>query len=243
MEGALWLLRQLVGRLRRLSPRARLRVRLDGGFSGPELMDGLEGERLEHVVGLAKNSVLQRKTARLRDRAWRAFDRAGRAVTLNSELRYAAGTWRAQTRRIIVKAEIVRHEGRLPRENVRFVVTNLRHRPDRAYQLYCQRGEIENRIKELFDGIEIGRTSRSRFMANQCRVLLTLGAYALMQELRRQMSRFDHGRPQVHRLRLMLIKIGGRVAESVRRVVIQLAQSHPWQRPWLRLARSLQRAG
>ena len=82
---------------------------------------------------------------------------------------------------------MTRHPGRDPKDNPRFVVTNMTQTPRWVYEkFYCRRGDIENRIKELHCGLEIGRTSCSRFLANQMRVLLTLGAYVLMQELRRR---------------------------------------------------------
>ena len=74
--------------------------------------------------------------------------------------------------------------GRQPQDNPRFVVTNLRQTPRFIYEkVYCGRGDIENRIKELHDGLQIDRTSCSRFWANQLRVLLTAAAYVLMPEL------------------------------------------------------------
>jgi hypothetical protein len=238
-EGCFWLLRQLVSRLRRLFPKTKLRIRLDGGFAGPRLLEWLEAEGLEYVLGIARNEVLEARASRLTEQAWEAFDRHGRTVTLFGETSYAARSWRRRARRIVMKTEVVQHEGRLPRENVRFVVTNLPHRPQKVYEIYRQRGEIENRLKELFDGMAIGRTSCSRFLANQFRVLLTLAAYGLMQELRRRLTSLGYGRPQVHKLRLMLIKIGGWVKSSVRRIVLHLAQSHPWVQPWRRVARGL----
>ena len=140
---------------------------------------------------------------------------------------------------MIIKAEVVEFPGRLPRGNVRYVVTNMKHAPSRIYAIYRQRGNAENRIKELFNGMELGRTSCHRFVANQFRVLLTLAAYMLMQELRRRLSQVSSLRPQVERLRLMLLKIGGQLAASVRRVVLHLARNHPWAQLWVRVARKL----
>ncbi len=73
---------------------------------------------------------------------------------------------------MIIKAEVVRGEGKAPKDNPRFVVTNMKQTPQWLYEeVYCQRGEIENRIKELH-ALEIDRTSCTRFWANQFRVLL-----------------------------------------------------------------------
>ena len=96
---------------------------------------------------------------------------------------------------MIIKAEFVRLVGREPRDNARFVITNLRQTPRWIYEhVYCARGDIENRIKELHDGLGIGRTSCGRFWANQLRVLLTAAAYVLMQELRLRAARTAYAR-------------------------------------------------
>lgn len=91
---------------------------------------------------------------------------------------------------MIIKAEVVRHPGRDPKDNPRFVVTNLSQTPKWIYEkIYCQRGDAENRIKELQLGLEMDRTSCSSSWANQLRVLLTTAAFVLMQELRLRVAR------------------------------------------------------
>ncbi len=92
----------------------------------------------------------------------------GETAHLYGETRYATGTWRRK-RRVIIKAEVVRHPGRAPKNNPRFVVTNLADEPEAVYQFYCGRGDVENRLKELHHGLEMDRTSCSDFLANQFR--------------------------------------------------------------------------
>jgi hypothetical protein len=182
--GAIGILSRLLPRLRTAFPRARLRVRLDGGFAAPEIFAFLEREGLEYVIAMAKNKVLERRAARLMGTARRLSRESGETAHLYSECRYAAGTWEKR-RRVIIKAEVVRHPDRTPKNNPRFVVTNLKHSPRHLYTaIYCDRANIENRIKELHHGLEIDRTSCSRFLANQLRGLLTAAAYVLYQELR-----------------------------------------------------------
>ena len=110
--------------------------------------------------------------------------------------------------------------------------------PENVYQIYRQRGDSENRIKELKDDLEMDRTSCTSFLANQLRVLLTAAAFVLFQEMRLRMSRHSGQRPSVGTLRLRLLKVAGRFESSVRRVVVHLAESHVWAHEWLRLARS-----
>src|SRR5256712_7467026 len=118
-----------------------------------------------------------------------------------------------------------------------FVITNRRQTRGSVYdRVYCARGDIENRIKELNEGRQIGRTSCSRFWANQLRVLLTAAAYLLMQEVRLQAARTPWARAQVWTLREQLIKLGAHVATSVRRIVLHLPASYPFREAWGRVA-------
>ncbi len=111
---------RLLPRLRTAFPRARLRVRLDGGFAFAELFAFLEREGLEYVVAMAKNKVVERRAARLMGTARRLSRESGETVHVYSETHYAAGTWERR-RRVIIKAEVVRHPGREPKDNPRFV--------------------------------------------------------------------------------------------------------------------------
>ena len=135
---------------------------------------------------------------------------------------------------------MTRHPGRDPKDNPRFVVTNMTQTPRWVYEkFYCQRGDIENWIKELNLGLEIGRTSCSRFLANQLRVLLTAAAYVLMQELRLRAARTKLSRAQVPTLRDALLKIGARAQSSVRRIVLRLPTTFPYDHAWGTFTRSL----
>jgi len=132
---------------------------------------------------MASNAVLERKAGEAMQVARVLAGVTDQTEHVYGEANNAAGTWKRE-RRVIIKAEVVRAEGKEPKDNPRFVITNMKQTPQWLYEeVYCQRGEIENRIKELH-ALEIDRTSCSRFWANQFRVLLTAAAYVLMQELR-----------------------------------------------------------
>jgi len=238
--GAVAILKRLLSRLRAAFPHARFRVRLDGGFACPEVLAFLEAQpRLNYVVAMGKNTVLTRRVKKLMRKARRLSRESGKTAHVYGELRYAAKKW-PHKRRLVVKAEVVRHPGRDPKENPRFVVTNVPGSPRWIYErVYCGRGEIENRIKELHHGLEMDRTSCSRFLANQFRVLLTAAAYVLMQDLRRRAVRTSCARAQVSTLRERLFKVGVRVAVSVRRVVLHLPESFPFVDAWQQLAVSV----
>ena len=135
---------------------------------------------------------------------------------------------------------MVRAQGKAPKDNPRFVITNMKQSPQWLYEeVYCQRGEIENRIKELH-AMEIDRTSCSRFWANQFRVLLTAAAYVLMQELRMCAAGADCARAQVWTLRERFLKLGARVMVSVRRIVMHLPQSFPFLATFRHMALELE---
>jgi len=239
-RGAQSMLRHILPRLRRAFPRVRILVRLDGGFANPAILDFLDRERrVDYVVGMAKNDVLLRNCELLMAAARWSSDLSGESERLYNDFSYAAKSWEKE-RRIIVKAEVVRLEGRKPRDNPRFLITNLKQRPQRIYErIYCGRGEIENRIKELKDGLEIDRTSCTSFWANQFRVLLTAAAYMLMQEIRFAAKGTSCARAQVATLRERLLKLGAWVKVSVRRTVLHLPQAYPWLSDWTAVARAL----
>lgn len=234
--GAAGLLRRLIPKVWAAFPRARVRVRLDGGFATPALFDELEAAGVEYVVAMAKNPVLEAAAEPLLVEARRDAVATGASARVFGETRYQAKTW-PHARRAVIKAEVVVHPGRAHRDNPRIVITNLRHRPDRLYrEIYCARGDSENRLTELHQDLAVGRTSCARFWANQLRVTLTAAAYVLLQELQLRADRTSLARAQVGRLRLVLLKIGVRVTRSVRRVVLHLPRSHPDPYAWQAIA-------
>jgi hypothetical protein len=227
-------------RLREAFPGARFRVRLDAGFACPEILDYLDSQPgVDYVVAMGRNPVLERRAQKLMRKARRLSAASGRTEHLYGECRYRARRWHRR-RRVIFKAEVVRLPGREPRDNPRFVITNLKPASRWVYEkVYCRRGDIENRVKELQEGLQIDRTSCCRFWANQFRVLLTAAAYVLLQELRLCGAHTACGRAQVSTLREHLIKLGAHVIVSVRRIVVHLPESSPFRNAWSRVALGL----
>lgn len=236
--GVAGVLRRLIPKLWRAFPRARVRVRMDGGFASPAIFDELEAAGVEYLVAMAKNAVLEAAAAPWLAQARVLAETTGESARVFGETTYQARTW-PHARRAVIKAEVVVHPGRELRDNPRIVITNLRHRPERLYtEIYAARGDSENRLKELHHDLAFGRTSCSRFWANQLRVLLSAAAYVLWQELQLRADRTAFARAQVARLRLVLVKIGVRVVRSVRRIVLHLPRSHPDPHAWTHLART-----
>ena len=236
-EGGVALLARLLPLLRCAFPRARFLVRLDGGFASPALFDFLGAQpRLDYVVAMASNAVLLRHAEPAMLVARAGAQRADRASLHGHRL---CGGHVERPRRVIIKAEVVRLGDREPRDNPRFVVTNMRQTPRFLYEkVYCARGDVENRIKELKD-LQLDRTSCCRLRANQLRVFLTAAAYVLMQELRLHAARTACARTQVMWLRDRLLKLSVHVVSSVRRLVLHLPRSTPNLDAWRKIALSL----
>jgi Transposase DDE domain group 1 len=231
-------LRTLFWKLRAAFPGARLRVRLDGGFAGEDVLSFLEAEGVEYVVAIGGNRRLEKRARRLMGRARIRSKGTGETAHVFGDTCYAAKKWRRK-RRVIIKAEVVRHSGRPPKNNPRFVVTNLPHTPEHVYAVYRGRGDVENRIKELKDGMALDRLSCSRFRANQFRFLLTAAAYILFQSLRLAARGTAWATAQVTTLRERLLKLGVWLERSVRRIVVHFPAAFPWRREWCQLAAAL----
>ena len=191
-----------------------------------------------YVVAMAKNAVLQRHAESAMQVARAQSEVGGETAHVYTDTRYAARTWDHE-RRVVIKAEVVRLGDREPRDNPRFVVTNLRQTPRFIYEkVYCARGDIENRIKELLDGLQIDRTSWSVLGEPVARLPDRRG-YVLMQELRLRAARTACARSQVTWLRDRLLKLGVHVVRSVRRVVLHLPRSTPHLEAWRHIALAL----
>lgn len=219
------LVKLLVRKLRSAWPDVKITIRGDSGFCRWRLMRWCDSHGIGYVLGLAKNPVLERAAADEIAAAARLFVRTGQTQRLFSTFSYAAKSWDRQ-RRVIVKAE---HNAQ--GANPRFIVTNVPGDPRALYEdVYCQRGEMENRIKEQQLDLFADRTSCHRFLANQFRLLLSAAAYVLVQTLRRTaLAGTELAQAQVGTIRLKLFKVAARVVVSARRVVFHLASSYPYR--------------
>jgi hypothetical protein len=229
------ILKLLVTRFRQEWPGVKIIFRADSGFCRWPMMRWCDRHGVDYITGLAKNEVLKRRARRTMTTARWHYRQSGLKQRLFEEFGYAAGTWDRQ-RRVIAKAEYG-DQG----ENPRFVVTTLPGEAQELYdKLYCQRGDAENRIKEQQLGLFADRTSCHAFLANQFRVLLSAAAYVLMETLRRVgLAGTELAAAQAGTIRLKLLKIGGRIVRSVRRIVIHLAGGFPLQETFRSVLRNL----
>jgi DDE family transposase len=219
------LLKLLVDKLRKAWPDVKITLRGDSGFCRWRLMRWCDSHGIGYVLGLAQNPVLHRAARDEIAGAERQFQKTGQPQRIFGTFSYAASTW-DRSRRVIVKAEHTAQGA-----NPRFVVTNVPGDPQALYEdVYCQRGEMENRIKEQQLDLFADRTSCHRFVANQFRLLLSSAAYVLVQALRRTaLAGTELAQAQVGTIRLKLFKVAARVAVTVRRVVFHLSSSYPYQ--------------
>jgi hypothetical protein len=228
------ILKLLVTRLRRAWPDVRLIFRGDSGFCRWRLMRWCDSNGVGYVIGLARNVRLQALAGPWLHAAAVCWEMTKQPQRLFGEFHYAAASW-DRCRRVIVKAE---HNAQ--GDNPRFVVSNLPGSAGGLYDvLYCQRGEMENRIKEQQGMLFAGRTSCHDFLANQFRLLLSAAAYVLVEAIRRLgLAGTPLEQAQVNTIRLRLFKVAALVATSVRRLYVRMASGFPlrdlfalvWQR-------------
>ena len=228
----------LVRRLRQQWPDVEIIFRGDSGFCGAKTINWCLKNRVDYVLGLKPNKVLKPMIEPLLEKVKAAFKPGGEKVRRFEEHRYGAKTW-LKSQRVIARAVC----GELGPDG-RFIVTSLSKQDGDAQKIYdevyCARGEMENRIKEQQLGLFADRTSCSKMRANQFRLLLSSAAYVLLQALRREgLADTDLSQAQVGTIRLKLIKIAARVVVSARRVVLHLSSSYPYRDAFRQLVERL----
>ena len=227
--GTLEVLDKLVQRIRARWPYVRIIFRGDSGFTRDPIMTWCEAHQVYYVLGLAKNTRLLKRIRIQQYEARHLFEHTGQAARVFTEFRYRTlDSWNC-TRRVIAKAE---HLGK--GANPRFVVTNLSgrdvHSRELYEDLYCARGDMENRIKEQQLDLFADRTSAHTLRANQLRLWFSSLAYVLISALRRiGLKGTRLAKATCGTIRLKLLKIGARITLSVRRFMIHLATACPYQ--------------
>jgi len=225
----------LVKRLRRAWPTVRIILRADSGFCRHRMLTWCEHHGVGYCVGLAQNARLNAMTEAHRERLAVQFAATQTQQRAFTEFRYGAHTWHAE-RRVIARLEHS-EQG----ENPRYIVTNLEREGAALYdELYCARGEMENRIKEAQLGLFADRTSCHYFIANQFRLLLSSVAYILVERLRAlALAGTEFARLQAGTLRAKLLKIGAVIIRNTRRVRVLLSSAFPYQDIFRHAARAL----
>ena len=213
----------LVKRLRQRWPDVRIILRADSGFCRDRMLRWCERHGVGYIVGLAKNTRLNGQAEIWMGWAEAAYHHSGEKQRLFVDLRYGAHSWNKR-RRVIARLE---HGPK--GANPRYVTTNLEGDGQRLYdRLYCQRGEMENRIKECQLDMFADRTSCHDWWPNQFRLILSSLAYGLIEAIRRlALKGTDMARAQAGTIRLKLLKIGAVVIRNTRRVSLHLSTACP----------------
>jgi hypothetical protein len=233
-NGCVQELEVLVGRIRQRWPDVQIVIRGDSGFARDELMGWCEDNGVDFVLGLQKNAVLEAQIKSLLVKAEHEHKQTGEPVRFYDDFLYKTrSSWRQQ-RRVIGKAEYIPEKA-----NPRFVVTSLSPQAHGARELYeevyCARGDMENRIKEQQLGLFADRTSSHTMRANQLRLYFSSFAYILMHQLRiRVLAGTQLERAQTWTIRVRLLKVAAVVRQSVRRIVVSLSNAFPLQEIFLR---------
>lgn len=228
--GCLPHIERIVKRLRQSWPQVEIVLRADSGFCRDYLMRWCETNGVHFVFGLAKNKRLLRIVGKELHEAKELFTQTKQPSRVYKDFVYRTQKSWSQPRRVIAKAEHIAGD----KANPRFVVTSLSAEAFDAKTLYeeqyCARGDMENRIKEqqlyLFADHLCCETMRS----NQLRLYFSTVAYVVMRSLREfGLKETPMEAAQCDTIRVRLLKIGGVVRVSVRRVVVSLSEAYPWR--------------
>ena len=220
---------RIVQHIRGRWPEVTIVLRGDSGFCREELMAWCEAHQVEYVFGMARNPLLEKRVAEALEQARQQWEQTRQPARVFVEFEHetVSGTW-SRRRRVVVKAEHI--DGK---SNPRFVVTSLGAEAWAARQLYedlyCARGDMENRIKEQF-ALFADRVSAATMRANQLRLYLSVMAYTLVCGLRRLgLHATQLASAQVGTIRLRLLKIGAQIRVTVRKIWVEMSSSFPLQ--------------
>jgi hypothetical protein len=235
-HGTLAIFDYLVTRIKQAWPNVEIVLRGDAGFYSPKLLDYCDRHGYKYILGFPSNSVLKKLSANLALASQVFFVDGGsqESFRLFGEYEYQARSWDC-ARNIIVKAErLPDGNNRCGKENTRYIVTNMPGSAQYVYEeIYCARGDMENRIKEQQLMLFADRTSCHEFRANRFRLFLSSCAYVLMETIRRKaLVGTSMATAQCDTIRLRLFKVAAVVKESVRRILFSLSSFCPAQAVW-----------
>ena len=241
-EGTVEELERIVGQIRSAWPEVKIIVRGDSGFCRDSIMTWCETHGIDYVFGFAKNERLKAIIAEELQRAQALYEATKKAARFFKDFRYETRESWTRERRVVAKTEYLDKGA-----NPRFIVTSIDMEQMEAQalyeQLYCGRGEMENRIKEQQLWLFADRTSTGRMRVNQLRLYFSSVAYLLMQALRRLGLRGTQmAAAQCNTIRLKLLKVGAQVKVTVRKVWVSLAGGYPYVELFHQVYRNLQHA-
>lgn len=232
-------LSRIIPLIRARWPKVKIIVRGDSGFCREDIMAWCEQNNVDYLFGLAKNSRLLGAIEQQIKKAGKRYVKTGKAARVFRDFRYQTKKSWSRSRRVIGKAEWL-DKG----PNPRFVVTSLSRDSYVAQALYediyCARGDMENRIKEQQLGLFADRTSAETMRANQLRLWFSSIAYVLMNELRRLgLQGTSLAKAQATTIREKLFKVGALVKITVRKIWVLFSSAYPYQEAFHRICNNL----
>jgi hypothetical protein len=233
-------LARIIAQIRQSWPDVQIIIRGDSGFCREQIMQWCEDNKVDYVLGLAKNERLTGEITQELLQAKTQYEQLGKACRVFRDFTYSTLNSWSVTRRVVGKAEHL-DKG----QNPRFVVTSLsnQHCDARSLyeKLYCGRGDMENRIKEQQLCLFADRTSAATMRANQLRLWFSSVAYTLMTAMRRLgLKNTELANAQCDTIRLKLLKVGAQIRVTVRKVWVSLSQSWPYREIFMMVYRQLQ---
>jgi hypothetical protein len=241
-EGTVEELERIVTQIRAAWPEVKIIVRGDSGFCRDNIMSWCDAREVDYVFGLAKNERLKAIIAEELKGAQQQYEETKQASRVFKDFRYQTRESWTRDRRVVAKAEHL-DKG----SNPRFIVTSLAMGKIDAQtlyeRLYCERGDMENRIKEQQLWLFADRTSAGKMRANQIRLYFSSVAYMLMQALRRLgLKGTQMATAQCNTIRLKLLKVGAQVKITVRKIWVSLAGGYPYADLFYQVLRNIQTA-
>jgi len=239
-EGTVEELERMVSQIRSAWPEVRIVIRGDSGFCREKLMRWCEDQCIDYVFGFSKNERIKAIIEEELRQARILYEETNKAARVFKDFRYRTLNSWTRDRRLIGKAEYLEKGA-----NPRFVVTSINSQQMDARtlyeQLYCGRGDMENRIKEQQLWLFADRTSAGKMRANQLRLYFSSIAYMLMHALRRLgLQGTQMAKAQCNTIRLKLLKIGAQIKITVRKVWISLTGGYPYMELFHQVYRNLQ---
>ena len=239
-EGTVEELERIVGQIRSVWPEVRIVVRGDSGFCREKIMGWCETQKIDYVFGFAKNERLKAIITKELQQARQLYEETKESARVFKDFHYQTLHSWTRERRLVAKAEYLAKGS-----NPRFVVTSINKEQMDARtlyeQLYCGRGDMENRIKEQQLWLFADRTSAGRMRANQLRLYFSSVAYMLMHALRRLGLRGTRmAKAQCNTIRLKLLKIGAQIRITIRKVWVSLAGGYPYMELFRQVYKNLQ---
>jgi hypothetical protein len=232
-------LERIIAQIRQSWPDVQIIIRGDSGFCREQIMQWCEDNKVDYVLGLAKNERLTTELAQELLQAKSQYEQTGGVARIFRDFTYQTLKSWSNSRRVVGKAEYL-DKG----QNPRFIVTSLlqdQYDARSLYEdLYCGRGDMENRIKEQQLCLFADRTSAATMRANQLRLWFSSVAYTLMTAMRRLgLKNTELASAQCDTIRLKLLKVGAQIRVTVRKVWVSLSQSWPYREIFAMVYRQL----